>query len=120
MNSNYLFWIASQVLYTFLNRNHEAIVITDDVFRIQYANKAAERLFDVKVVTAYRIIFTYNFTTSETLPMYLLFVYFLLHINHMLSTPTTQFKQKTSQLKYVRAPNQFQQRKKFWAVHWPM
>lgn len=41
---------APQVLYTSLNANHEPIVITDDVFRIQYANKAAERLFEVKVV----------------------------------------------------------------------
>ncbi|XP_055309004.1 high affinity cAMP-specific and IBMX-insensitive 3',5'-cyclic phosphodiesterase 8 [Sitodiplosis mosellana] len=38
-----------QVLYASLNANHEPIIITDDVFRIQYANKAAERLFDVKV-----------------------------------------------------------------------
>lgn len=39
-----------QVLYTFLNRNKEATVITDDMLRIQYANKSAERLFDIKVV----------------------------------------------------------------------
>lgn len=43
-------FFSSQVLYTSLNANHDAIVVTDDVFRIQYANRAAERLFDVKVV----------------------------------------------------------------------
>lgn len=45
-----------QVLYTALNANHEATVITDDVFRIQYANKAAERLFDIKVVRIQKLI----------------------------------------------------------------
>lgn len=47
------FRFSSQVLYTFLYRNKEATVITDDLLRIQYVNESAERLFDAKIVSKF-------------------------------------------------------------------
>lgn len=44
-------FLCSQVLYTFLYRNKEAAVITDDLLRIQYVNGSAERLFDARIVS---------------------------------------------------------------------
>lgn len=43
--------VSMQVLYTTLNANRDAIVISDDVLRIQYVNIAAELLLHIKVVS---------------------------------------------------------------------
>lgn len=43
--NNYL-----QALYTALHRAKEAILITDDTLRTQYANKMTERLLNMKLV----------------------------------------------------------------------
>ncbi|XP_055533247.1 high affinity cAMP-specific and IBMX-insensitive 3',5'-cyclic phosphodiesterase 8 isoform X1 [Wyeomyia smithii] len=38
-----------QALYTALHRSREAIIITDDTLRIQYANRASERVLNMKL-----------------------------------------------------------------------
>lgn len=40
-----------QALYTALHRLKEVVLITDDVLRIQYANRATERLLNMRLVS---------------------------------------------------------------------
>ena len=47
----------SQALYTALHRLKEVLVITDDVLRIQYANKSAERLLNMRLVSCFLLFF---------------------------------------------------------------
>lgn len=37
-------------MYTALHRSKEAVIITDDLLRTQYANKSSERLLNMKLV----------------------------------------------------------------------
>lgn len=39
-----------QVLYSTIQHQQEAVIITDALMQIQYANKAAERLLHTKIV----------------------------------------------------------------------
>lgn len=39
-----------QALYTALHRLKEVLIITDDLLRIQYANRSAERLLNMRLV----------------------------------------------------------------------
>lgn len=42
---------STQALYTALHRLKEVVLITDDVLRIQYANRATERLLNMRLVS---------------------------------------------------------------------
>lgn len=52
MYIHYLFSLSIfQALYTALHRSREAIIITDDSLRAQYANRASERILNMKLVS---------------------------------------------------------------------
>lgn len=47
---NYIFTHIFQVLYSTIQHQQEAVIITDALIQIQYANKAVERLLHTKIV----------------------------------------------------------------------
>lgn len=81
-----LFWCVSiailslyflQVLYTTLNANRDAIVISDDVLRIQYVNIAAELLLHIKMVSGLNGFYAIQQHNNRKLNLFLFLLFIL-------------------------------------------
>lgn len=70
-----------QALYMALHRAREAVLITDDSLRTQYANKAAERLLNCKLVCSFLLLASSPSCRAEevvyTLSNFFLFSFFV-------------------------------------------